>query len=94
MYNYRIYLGLNNPKTNIEYNKEKSIQHLKTLFDNATIYTAIGLFKNKLETTLVIELIQFDNFDNEVKNICKYLKNKYNQECVMFTKQLIESGVI
>ena len=49
MNRYRIYLGLNNPKTNKEYSKDDVINHIKTLFDYATIYQAKGLYKNELE---------------------------------------------
>ena len=94
MNKYKIYLGLNNLKTNIEYNKDDVINHIKTLFDYATIYQAKGLYKNELETTLIIEIISNDFTDSEIKNVCKYLKNKYEQECVMFTKDIINMEVI
>ena len=32
--------------------------------------------------------------DSEIKNVCKYLKNRYQQECVMFTKDIINMEVI
>lgn len=94
MIRYRIYLGLNNPQTNIEYDKRGVINHIKTLFDYATIYQGKGLYRGTLETTLIIEIISDDFTDDEIKNVCKYLKNRYNQECVMFTKDIINMGVI
>ena len=94
MNRYKIYLGLNNPKTNIEYNKDDVINHIKTLFDYATIYQATGLYKNETETTLIIEVISNDFTDSEIKNVCKYLKNRYAQECVMFTKDIVNMEVI
>lgn len=94
MNRYKIYLGLNNPKTNIEYNKDDVINHIKTLFDYATIYQAKGLYKNEAETTLIIEVISNDFTDDEIKNACKYLKNRYQQECVMFTKDIVNMEVI
>ena len=94
MNKYKIYLGLNNPKTNIEYNKDDVINHIKTLFDYATILEAKGLYKNELETTLIIEYIVNENFDVETHNVCKYLKNRYEQECVMYTKDIVNMEVI
>ena len=94
MNRYRIYLGLNNPKTNTEYNSEAVINDIKWLFDYATIYQGKGLYKGTLETTLIIEIISDDFTDDEIKNVCNYLKNRYEQECVMFTKDIINMGVI
>ena len=94
MNRYRIYLGLNNPKTNIEYNKDDVINHIKTLFDFATIYQVKGIYKNETETTLIIEVISNDFTDSEIKNVCKYLKNRYQQECVMFTKDIVNMEII
>lgn len=94
MNRYRIYLGLNNPKTNTEYNPDMVIKDIKFLFDYATIYQGKGLYKNSLETTLIIEIISDDFTDDEIKNICNYLKNRYEQECVMFTQDIINMGVI
>lgn len=94
MNRYRIYLGLNNPKTNIEYNPVDVINHIKTLFDFATIYQAKGLYKNEVETTLIIEYIVNEDFDVETHNVCKYLKNRYEQECVIFTKDIVNMELI
>lgn len=94
MIRYRIYLGLNNPKINIEYDKQDVINHIKTLFDYATIYQGQGIYKSQSETTLIIEYICDINFDTEIKNVCKYLKNRYLQECVMFTKDTINMELI
>lgn len=94
MNRYRIYLGLNNPKTNIEYDKQDVINHIKTLFDYCTIYQGQGIYKSQSETTLIIEYITADNFDAEIKNVCKYLKNRYEQECVMFTQDIINMEII
>jgi hypothetical protein len=94
MNRYRIYLGLNNPKTNQEYDKDDVINHIKMLFDYATIYQANGLYENELETTLIIEVISNDFTDNEIRNVCKYFKNRYEQECDMFTKDIINMEVI
>lgn len=94
MNRYRIYLGLNNPKTNQEYNSVDVINHIKTLFDYATIYQAKGLYKNELETTLITEIISNDFTDEEIKNVCKYLKYRYQQDCVMFTKDVVNMEVI
>lgn len=94
MNRYRIYLGLNNPKTNIEYDKQDVINHIKTLFDYATIYQGKGLYKGTIETTLIIEIISNDFTNKEISNVCNYLKNRYEQECVMFTEDIINMGVI
>ena len=94
MNRYRIYLGLNNPKTNQEYNSVDVINHIKILFDYATIYQAKGLYDNKLETTLIIEFISSEVADNKIKNVCKYLKNRYEQDCVMYTKDIVNMEVI
>ena len=94
MNRYKIYLGLNNPKTNQEYNSVDVINHIGMLFDYATIYQSKGLYKNELETTLIIEIISNDFTDNEIKNVCKYLKNRYQQECVMYTKDIVNMEVI
>lgn len=94
MNRYRIYLGLNNPKTNQEYNSTGVINDIKTLFDYATILEAKGLYKNELETTLIIEVISNDLTDNEIKNTCKYLKNRYEQECIMYTKDIVNMELI
>ena len=94
MIRYRIYLGLNNPKTNIEYNTQDVINHIKTLFDYCTIYQGQEIYRSQSETTLIIEYITADNFDMEIKNVCKYLKNRYNQDCVMFTKDTIDMEII
>lgn len=94
MNRYRIYLGLNNPDTNKEYNASGVINDIKWIFDYATIYQAKGLYKNQLETTLIIEIISNDFTDNEIKNVCKYLKNRYEQECIMFTKDIVNMEVI
>lgn len=94
MNRYRIYLGLNNPKTNKEYNSLDVINHIKTLFDFATITEAKGIYKGETETTLIIEIISDEFTDSEIKNVCKYLKNRYEQECVMFTKDIINMEVI
>lgn len=94
MNRYRIYLGLNNPKTNIEYDKQDVINHIKILFDYATIYQGQEIYKGKSETTLIIEYITADNFDMEIKNVCKYLKNRYNQEYIMLTKDTIDMEII
>ena len=91
---YRIYLGLNNPATNKEYNPVGVINDIKWLFDYATIYQGKGLYKNQLETTLIIELITNDLNDKEVCNICNYLKNRYEQECVIYTKDIVNIEVI
>ena len=94
MNRYKIYLGLNNPKTNIEYNPDAVINDIKFLFDYATIYQGKGLYKNSLETTLMIEIISDDFTDDEIKNVCNYLKNRYEQDCVMFARDMINMEVI
>lgn len=94
MNRYKVYLGLNNPKTNKEYSKDDVINHIKTLFDYATILEAKGIYKGETETTLIIEIISNDFTDDEIKNVCKYLRNRYQQECVMFTKDIINMEVI
>lgn len=94
MIRYRIYLGLSIPNSTAEYDKQDAINHIKTLFDYCTIYQGQGIYKSKSETTLIIEYITADNFDMEIKNVCKYLKNRYNQECVMFTKDIAKMEVI
>lgn len=94
MNRYRIYLGLSILNSTIELDRKDVINHIKTLFDYATIYQAKGLYKNQLETTLIIEIISNNFTDNEMKNVCKYLKNRYQQECVMFTKDIINMEVI
>lgn len=94
MNRYKIYLGLNNPKTNQEYNKDDVIKHIKMLFDFATITEAKGIYKGEVETTLIIEYIVNEDFDVETHNVCKYLKNRYEQECVMFTKDIVNMEVI
>lgn len=94
MNRYRIYLGLNNPKTNQEYKPDEVIGEIKFLFDYATIYQGKGLYKNSLETTLIIEIISDDFTDDEIKNVCNYLKNRYEQDCVMFTKDIIDMEII
>ena len=94
MNRYRIYLGLNNPKTNQEYNPDAIINDNRWLFDYATIYQGKGLYKGTFETTLIIEIISDDFMDDEIKNVCKYLKNRYEQECVMFTKDIINMEII
>lgn len=94
MNRYKIYLGLNNPNTNKEYNANGVIKDIKWLFDYATIYRAKGLYKNEIETTLVIEIVSNDFSDSNIRNICKYLKNIYQQECVMYTKDTIDMEVI
>lgn len=94
MNRYRIYLGLNNPETNQEYNSVGVVNDIKWIFDYATIYQAEGLYKQELETTLIIEIISNDFTDNEIKNVCKYLKNRYEQECVMYTKDIVNMEVI
>lgn len=94
MNRYRIYLGLSIPNSTIELNKDDVINHIKTLFDYATIYQAKGLYKNELETTLIIEIISNDFTDDEIRNVCKYLKNRYQQECVMFTKDIINMEIV
>ena len=94
MNKYKIYLGLNNPKTNQEYNSIDVINHIKLLFDYATIYQVKGLYKNSLETTLIIEIISNDFTDKEISNICEYLKNRYEQKCILYTKEIIDMEVI
>ena len=94
MNRYRIYLGLSVPNSTIEHNKDDVINQIKFLFDYATIYQGKGLYKNQLETTLIIEIISNDFTDNEIKNVCNYLKNRYQQECVMFTKDIVNMEVI
>ena len=94
MNKYKIYLGLNNPKTNTEYNPEAVINDIKWLFEYATIYQGKGLYKGTLETTLIIEIISNNFTDNEIKNVCNYLKNLYLQECVMFTKDITNMEVL
>lgn len=89
MHKYTIYLGLQNPETSSEYCELEVIEQIKTLFNYATIYHSQGLYIGGLETTLVIEIISDKFTDNMIKNICTYLKNKYEQECVMYTKQNI-----
>lgn len=94
MNRYRIYLGLSIPNSTIELDKNDVTNHIKTLFDYATIYQAKGLYDNELETTLIIEIISNDFTDNEIKNVCKYLKNRYKQECVMYTKDIINMDIV
>lgn len=94
MNRYKIYLGLNNPKTNQEYNKDDTINSIKALFDYATIYQAKGLYKNQFENTLIIEIISNDFTDDEIKNVCNYFKNRYQQECVMYTKDIVNMEII
>lgn len=94
MNRFKIYLGLSISNSTIELNKDDVINHIKTLFDYATIYQAKGLYKNQLETTLIIEIISNEFTDNEIRNVCNYLKNRYNQECVMFTKDTIDMELV
>ena len=94
MNKFKIYLGLKNPKTKIEYCEIDVINHIKTLLDFATIYHANGIYKGDCETTLIIEIISNDLSDFKVKNICTYLKNRYSQECVMYTKEVVNMEII
>ena len=94
MNKYTIYLGLKNPKTNKEFCELETIKHLETILDYATIYHSQGIYKGKLETTLVIELVGNNYNDFKIRNLCTYLKNMYEQECVMFLKQNIGMEVI
>ena len=94
MNRYRIYLGLSIPNSTIEFDKDDVANHIKTLFDYCTIYQGQGIYKSQSETTLIIEYITADNFDAEIKNVCKYLKNRYTQECVIFTKDITNMEII
>ena len=94
MNRYRIYLGLSIPNSTIELDKNDVTNHIKTLFDYATITEAKGLYKNELETTLITEIISNDFTDEEIKNVCKYLKYRYQQDCVMYTKDVVNMEVI
>ena len=94
MNKYTIYLGLKNPNSKIEYCEIDVIEHLKTLFNYATIYHSQGIYKGDCETTLIIEIISNNFTDFEIKNICTYLKNRYEQECVMYTKQDIDMELV
>lgn len=86
MNRFRIYLGLSISNSKIELHKDYVIDNIKTLFDYATIYQAKGLYKNQLENTLIIEIISNDFTDDEIRNVCKYLKNKYEQNVLCLQK--------
>ena len=94
MYKYTIYLGLQNPETGIEYCELEVIEHIKTLFNYATIVHSQGLYIGGLETTLIIEIISDKFTDDKIRNVCTYLKNMYEQECVMYIKQNIEMELV
>ena len=91
---FKIYLGLQNPETKIENCELEVIDHLKTILDFATIYHTDGIYKGGLETTLVIEIVNNDFNDFKIRNICTYLKNMYEQECVMFTEENIKMELV
>lgn len=85
---FKIYLGLNNPATNVEYCQIEIIKEINEIVDCGTIYVANGLWQGKKETTLVIEIIEDKNFSyDRIKNIASYLRKKYNQDSVLVTTQ-------
>ena len=88
---FKIYLGLKNPITEIEYCELEVINLIKKIVNSATIYHTKGLWRGHLETTLVIEILENEFYDyNRIKDIAKYLMNEYEQQAVMVTQSEIE----
>ena len=88
---FKIYLGLQNPITEIEYCELEVCSLIKKIVNSATIYHTKGLWHGHLETTLVIEILEDKYFDyNRIKDIAKYLMNEYEQQSVMVTQTELE----
>lgn len=88
---FKIYLGLKNPQTDIEYCELEVCSLIKKIVDSATIYHTKGLWHGHLETTLVIEILEDEYFNyNRIKDIAKYLMNEYEQQSVMVTQSEVE----
>ena len=92
---FKIYLGLNNPETDIEFCQFDVIREINEIFDCATIYVASGLWQGKKETSLVIEILEDINFTYaRIRNIIIHLKKLYNQNTILLTRQEIDCEFI
>lgn len=88
---FKIYLGLNNPATDVEYCELEVCSLIKKIVNSATIYHTKGLWRGHLETTLVIEILEDKYYDyNRIKDIAKYLMNEYEQQAVMVTQSEVK----
>ena len=100
MFVYRLYLGKNVPAlgqlayggdqvTNEDFND--FIEYASTKLEGFTVLEAEGLWANEHEDTVVIEVIDGDGLDDNIKEVGKEYKELFHQEAVLYTKQEIEA---
>lgn len=88
---FKIYLGLNNPVTDVEFCELEVMNLIKKIVNSATIYHTKGLWHGHLETTLVIEVLENEYYDyKRIRTIAKYLMNEYEQQAVMVTQSEVD----
>lgn len=83
--NIKIYIGLTTKDGQVIDNN-KAIQDILEIcpFEGYTMYLAKGVYKKKLEDTIIIE-VYTDCFMDTIFSLAKMLRNHFKQECIMLT---------
>lgn len=85
---YKLFVG--EPATIEEVTK--AVAHF---MDGATIYEARGLWKGNTERSIVVEILMEDNHDDlDIRTLALALKHRFNQECVLVTRDEIRAAFI
>jgi len=80
--------------------KKDNLQKLvDQFFGNATLIEASGIYHRKSESTVIIEIIELDDFwyhnsRAKVDNLVKLIKDENEQECVLVTEQKLRAKVV
>lgn len=78
-------------------NQAEILAMLRTYFDAYTLLSAQGIWKGTVENTLVIEIISDEApaiADMKLRAIAEMIKQVNKQDCILYTRQAVESELI
>lgn len=98
-YLYTISLGLSTPKGDI-FNKDFVIKYISNYFMSwdiigFKIIETIGYYKGCQESSLDFVFVNtYGLKEDDIAKICKHLAGKFEQECVLYTKQYLRYNFV
>lgn len=91
----RIYLGTNVPNSSLTIDRKVATDIVGEAFpDGFTLFSAQGIWKGQTEGTMVFEFL-LDSLDtSKARTLAVELKDRFGQECVIFTTEHINGEFI
>ena len=96
MKRFKVYIGQNNKTEKIISNKEliKRLNERYNELKGFTIYETFGVWENTFKKSKVLEIIT-DNLNYiYIEELCYFLKEWLEQDCIFYTEETIKARLI